>query len=106
MVAAAFGVVSLPAIVYQPPNCAEREKVRDDCRWVQARPLPCTLPQAPAVEAPGLHRTQLLRSPSWVETLNPPMTLTSVPSLMLTLTVFCSDCHADHPIIPLASALV
>ena len=30
--AAAFGVVSLPAIVYQPPNCAEREKPRDDCR--------------------------------------------------------------------------
>ena len=32
VVAAAFGVVSLPAIVYQPPNCAEREKPRDDCR--------------------------------------------------------------------------
>ena len=30
--AAAFGVVSLPAIVYQPPNCAEREKPRDDCQ--------------------------------------------------------------------------
>ena len=34
VVAAAFGVVSLPAIVYQPPNCAEREKPRDDCQWV------------------------------------------------------------------------
>jgi hypothetical protein len=65
VVAAAFGVISLPAIVYQPPNCAEREKPRDDCQWVPARALLWTSPLAPADVSPDLLRTRLLCHPEF-----------------------------------------